>query len=73
MFFLSACHRKIFTVTLLQRSPESSRNENVFFPRDLIGEWAVISVALDLLSNINCSVSYHGDAPWDATPLCSIK
>lgn len=59
--------------TFLQRSTGSSRNYNVFFFRGLIGERALISVQVDLLSNINFSISYHGDVSWEVTPLLNTK
>lgn len=47
-------------------------NYNVFFFfRGLIGERALISVQVDLLSNIN--FSYHGDVSWEVTPLLNTK
>lgn len=44
-----------------------------FFFRGLIGEQVLISVKVDLLSNINFSISYHGDVSWEVTPLLNTK
>lgn len=86
LFFIFLClsqRDKIFRRSLRKKQPKNPLSYKdpldllgimfCFFFRGLIGERVLISVQVDLLSNINFSISYHGDVSWEVTPLLNTK